>query len=121
MARYNTFLYGTNETYGASAVTEGGNVTWILLVDWDNSGSYDGTNEADKLKNCSIVRGRQNYLSEQGGGFEHMRPGKAVLTLDNNPCGNMGNPDRRVRLVYMLPSGPTGTKSIYPEVFFINL
>ena len=83
MARYSTFKYGTNDTYGADGATEGGIVTWILLFNWDNSGGYDGTNEADRLKDVNIVRGRTSYLQEQGGGFEHMRPGRCTLRLDN--------------------------------------
>lgn len=46
-------------------------------------GSYDGTNEAFRLTNYSMQRGRENYVNPDGGGFDHMRPDSVTLTLDN--------------------------------------
>lgn len=83
MAKYGSFQYGTSETYGASAVTETGLVTWVLSVDWDDDGSFDGSSEANRLVFIRVKAGREHYLSEGGNGFDHMRPATASLTLDN--------------------------------------
>ena len=85
MAKYGTaFKYGTSETYGTAGATEEGEVTWVLMVDWDANGIFDGTNEADRLIDFKMTRGNKHYLATSGSGFAPMRGGKAVLTLDNH-------------------------------------
>ena len=81
MARYSTFTYN-GDKYGASAVTETGDVTWILQVDWDGDGSFDGTNEAGRLIDVKIKRGNEYYLSPRGRGIAPMKGGTGTLTLD---------------------------------------
>ena len=84
MAKYGTaFKYGTAEKYGTAGATEGGEVTWVLMVDWDANGIFDGTNEADRLIDFRMMRGIKHYLSASGTGFAPMRGGTATLTLDN--------------------------------------
>ena len=74
---------GHQKTYGSSAVVEEGEVTWVLMVDWDNDGIYDGTNEADRLVGMKLKRGTKHYLAQSGNGFARMVGGKAILTLEN--------------------------------------
>lgn len=84
MAKYSTFKYGDGTDYGSSAVSQNGIVTWILQVDWDDDGVFDGTSEAGRMVEAPrIKRGRELYLAESGSGFEHMRPGSCVIVLDN--------------------------------------
>ena len=83
MAKYGAFEYGTSEKYGTAGATETGDVTHVLMIDWDNDGIFDGTNEAGRMTNCVISRGIKHYLSTSGRGFEPMRGGTATLTLDN--------------------------------------
>ena len=83
MAKYGSFQYGTAKTYGASAVTEGGLVTWVLSIDWDDDGVFDGSSEAARLVGLNCKAGREFYLSAGGSGFDHMRPANVTLKLDN--------------------------------------
>ncbi len=82
MAKYGAGKYGAGK-YGSSAVAEEGEVTHVLMIDWDNDGIFDGTNEADRLIDLRMMRGNKHFLSTSGIGFAPMRGGKAVLTLDN--------------------------------------
>lgn len=83
MAKYGSFKYGTTKKYGTSAATQDGEVTWILQVDWDDDGIFDGTNEADRLIDMKLKRGSEHYIQTGGNGFEPIAGGTAVLTLDN--------------------------------------
>lgn len=85
MARYgNSINYGSGINYGVSAAPEAGAVMWHVQVDWGGGGGFGSENEAGRLVDLSIDRGRSCYLAPQGRGFEHVRPGRAVLTLDNH-------------------------------------
>lgn len=83
MAKYGTFQYGDGTLYGSTATPDAQHI-WIVNVDWNGDGSYDGSNEGAYLINCSIKRGREDYLNVSGSGFDHMRVGTATLTLDNS-------------------------------------
>ena len=83
MAKYGAEKYGAG-TYGTDGVTGEGEVTHVLMIDWDNDGIYDGTNEAGRLTDFRMMRGNKHYLSTSGIGFAPMRGGKAILTLENH-------------------------------------
>lgn len=83
MAKYGSFTWGDGTLYGSTA-TPNAQHTWVVNVDWDGDGSYDGTNEGIYLVGCNIKRGREDYLNTSGNGFEHMRVGTATLTFDNS-------------------------------------
>jgi len=83
MARYGTFKYGAPRKYGASAVTEAGEVTWVLQFDWTGDGSFDGANEANRLVDFSLKRGDEQYISTSGRGFAGTSGGTATLIMDN--------------------------------------
>lgn len=81
--KYSGAKYGTNITYGATSVTAGADLTWVLMIDWDDNGIHDGVNEAGRLLDAPMIRGNTHYLQPNGTGFEHMRGGRAILLLDN--------------------------------------
>lgn len=89
MADYGDFRYGSTTLYGSGAAVPMPDGTseciWLLSVDWDNNGSYDGTNEAQWLSELvSFRRGRDHYVSQGGNDFERMQMGKAILRMDNS-------------------------------------
>jgi len=88
VAKYNDFAYGSGTKYGTDAPVETSDPTsksvWILTVDWNNDGSFDGTNEAQWMSNIpSFRRGHNFYVAQDGNGFEGFQPGKAILQMDN--------------------------------------
>src|SRR5512139_1939470 len=87
-ARYGnaTYKYGnTSRLYGAGAETT--NLIWMLQIDWNGDGVFDGTNEAVYMVNCDLKRGRDFYIGVDGNGkasgFEPMKVGKLKITLEN--------------------------------------
>lgn len=89
MAKYGTFKYGSGTLYGTGdavvspALT--GAITWIFQVDWTNSGSFTGYNEAQNMKGLpsSVVRGRPYYIGYGGNGFEPFQEGRFSIALEN--------------------------------------
>jgi hypothetical protein len=85
VAKYGTFLYGSSVLYGTSTINS---TIWLVEVDWDGDGIFDGTNEAGRATNLYVKRGRENFLSISSGGvaqgFEPIRPGTASITVDNS-------------------------------------
>lgn len=82
MAKYGSFKYAADQ-YGADAYTETGEVIWIVSVDWDNDGVYDGRNEGTRLIGLKIKRGKHYLTKPNGKGFEGIKPGKATVKLNN--------------------------------------
>lgn len=80
MARYGTMKYGAGK-YGSTLDTS--RLTWILEVDWDNDGSYNGDNEAIHISRMHIKRGRNKALKSGSDGFETVTPGTFTATLNN--------------------------------------
>lgn len=79
MARYGSFRY-SEDKYGLDATT---NELWSLQIDWDGDGLYDGSNEADRMIDLDITRGRNFFINSDGIGFERVGIGRAIITLDN--------------------------------------
>lgn len=82
-----TYKYGnTTRLYGAG--TEDTNNRWIVMVDWDGDGVFDGTNEGVNMIDYTIRRGRDYFIryDEDGKaeGFEHMKVGTARIVLTNH-------------------------------------
>lgn len=80
MARYGVSKYGLS-TYGVGSET---NLLWVVDIDWDGDGVFDGRNDATNMVDFESYRGRQRFIKADGSGFEPMQPGYAVLTLDND-------------------------------------
>ena len=85
MPRYGQFLYG-DELYGATPDTDA--MLWAFQVAWD--GSYTGAwssgtfnNEALRMVDLTVTRGRDYMLRADGRGFEPFPPGVAVGIFDN--------------------------------------
>lgn len=90
MAKYGTFCYGNGTLYGTGDAQPCNNYTgryiWVLEIDWDGDGAFDGTNEADGrlIAPVSWRRGRESFVNRQGSGLEAIYPGELTLTLDNH-------------------------------------
>lgn len=81
MARYGGFFrYGDGTKYGASAIDT---QLWALTVDWNGDGFYEAYNEATRMVDCSITRGRRHVINTSGDGFEPMGVGMLSVLLDN--------------------------------------
>lgn len=76
MARFNQFLY-SDEKYGTSPTTD--LLLWSFIVAW--SGEYTGENEANRMVDLTVRRGRDNMLSSTG--FDPLGIGMAVGIVDN--------------------------------------
>lgn len=88
MAKYSDFKYSSTTLYGTGAAVASpdgtSEVIWLLMVDWNNDGTYEGTNEAQWLHELvSFRRGRDHYVAQGGNDFERMQMGKAILRMDN--------------------------------------
>lgn len=55
---------------------------WEFRVDWDGDGVYEA-DEAFRLVDLKVRRGRQEELAAPGGGFNPYRPGQCIATLAN--------------------------------------
>lgn len=78
--RYGVNLYGDGKLYGASDTREA--LAWDVSIDWDEDGLFDG-NEASRLTDLNITRGRKKLLQAVGQGFEKIPTGTAQVTLRN--------------------------------------
>jgi hypothetical protein len=81
------YKYGNvNRLYGAGV--EDSNLHWIIEVDWNGDGSYDGSNENEYARDMKIVRGRRSYIKVgsdgKADGFEPVRVGYGSVILDNS-------------------------------------
>jgi len=87
-----------------------GDTAWSFVVDWDNNGSFDDGDEASRVVDISVDRGREYKFMADGRGFKYPKVGKANIILDNydgrydpyNSAGALyGNllPGRRFKLV----------------------
>ena len=67
-ARYSDTVYGNPLiTYGAR--TKDRPLTWILLIDWDNDGVFNGDNEAGRIFDLETTNGRQFFMKSDGSGL----------------------------------------------------
>lgn len=81
MARYNTFKYGDGTLYGTDPVTT--NLLWGVIIDWDQDGYQSGENEANRMVDLKVERGRDYMVKPGGKGFEPLGAGTAVALFDN--------------------------------------
>lgn len=81
-ATYGTFLYGA-ELYGSTSMLAA-NYNWIIEVDWDGDGVFDGSNESGRLTEIQCNRGRKNFIQPNGQGFYPVSAGVIHLTMDNH-------------------------------------
>lgn len=76
---YGTNLYGST-LYGGDAPTE---ALFGLLVDWEKLGYFTGRNEARRLDDFIIRRGRKHYIKTNGEGFEQEDTGSFIATISD--------------------------------------
>ncbi|MCK5307182.1 MAG: hypothetical protein KAJ73_01090 [Zetaproteobacteria bacterium] len=79
MALYSTFKYGDGTKYGAGE--QSANLRWTFIVAWD--GYYGHGNEANRMVDLSVRRGRSSLIAAGGRGFTPFPPGEATVILDN--------------------------------------
>lgn len=79
------YKYGQNIKYGDGTADEGGEVTWILLVDWDEDGSLDSTNEAavGRMQDLEAPFGTEHYINSRGDGFSEQRGNQINIILED--------------------------------------
>lgn len=80
MALYSTFKYGDGTKYGAGE--QSANIRWTFIVAWD--GFYGWGNEANRMVDLSVRRGRSAMIAAGGRGFTPFPPGEATVILDNS-------------------------------------
>ena len=80
MALYSTFKYGDGTKYGAGEQVA--NLRWTFIIAWD--GFYGWGNEANRMVDLSVRRGRSSLISAGGRGFAPFPPGEATVILDNS-------------------------------------
>ena len=85
MANWNEFTWDDGTLWDQAQVTPAslGLSSRVLLVDWGNTGSFTGENEAANLIYWNIRRGRQYYVSTNGQGFDHVDISQTTLTMIN--------------------------------------
>lgn len=84
-----TARYGPDTLYGAAGLVYGAatvprQLSWGLLIDWDNDGFFTGENEAGRIFEFESTNGREFYLRGDGSGFEPMAEGSITISLRND-------------------------------------
>lgn len=79
--RWGTFVWGDGTKWGASGNQ---NLLYALEIDWDGDSLFSGANEANRMVEYSVERGRNFLIRNDGKGFERFRPGKLTVKLENN-------------------------------------
>lgn len=83
-------VWSAVSTWGGSV---GRMLTWLVEVDWDGDGLFDGINEAmtmiggvrtPRLISLDIARGRMFFMESNGTNFAAIDPGTVMLTLIDN-------------------------------------
>ena len=77
---FSSFKFG-EETFGAS---DGDTLAWGIEIDWENKGYFDGSNETGRMIGISGFRGKREFLKPRGQGFEPVKTGSYIITLDNS-------------------------------------
>ena len=80
--RFGAFKHGDGTLFGVSDTEDA--FAYGLLVDWNDNGIFDGTNEANRMTGYTVDRGRRSYIRPNGIGFENIKAGKMTVTLDNH-------------------------------------
>lgn len=82
MAKYSTFKFGDGTKYGTLTKASAANLLWTFIVAWTDE--YTGFNEASRMVDLTVHRGRNYLLSAAGSGFEYIGIGEAVGIFDNS-------------------------------------
>lgn len=83
-----TFRYGDGtkygeDVYGVKTISDRP-LTWGIIVDWDEDGSFTGENEATgRLLSLDSRMGREFVLNANGDGFQHPDVGELSIVLLN--------------------------------------
>lgn len=77
MSTFGVTKYGAG-VYGVADANS--NLIWGLEIAW--SGTYNGDNEAMRMVDCTVRRGRSDWVSDDG--FQPFDQGEAVCILEND-------------------------------------
>lgn len=59
-------------------------LSWTVNFDWTTSGTFDARNDANRMIDYKLVRGRQQFIRTDGNGLQSVSPGVLAITLDNH-------------------------------------
>lgn len=73
MATFNTSKYNESEygDYVLPVAFVSGHVMWLVQVDWDNDGLFDGETESQFIRSVRFTRGRKSRMRGDGRGQNH--------------------------------------------------
>lgn len=78
--RYGRFKYAGGK-YGTDSAQS--LIQWGFIVDWQGLGWAAEYNEAERMIDLNMVRGRDNYVKPNGSGLERYQPGVITAVFDN--------------------------------------
>lgn len=78
--RYGINKYGDGKLYGSSDARAA--IAWDVSIDWDEDDFFE-VNEAERMTNLAIRRGRSQFLQPVGEGFGPVETGTATLMFSN--------------------------------------
>ncbi len=82
MARWGEFKYNSKTKWGATPTHR--RLTWGVLIDWSNDGTYSYGNENLHVLEMNVRRGRESFMQSGGAGFQRRFAGNTRITLRNN-------------------------------------
>lgn len=102
-------VWGDGTKWGETSIDASIALSWIIEVDWDNDGFFNGENESGYAFDISVKRGRKFYLNSSGTGFQPVEIGEASISLSDesgrfdtyNTSGDLYGmllPGRRIRI-----------------------
>lgn len=58
-------------------------LSWQVNVDWTTAGTFDTRNDAERMVDYKLVRGRKQFINSNGDGLQAVEPGLLQIKLDN--------------------------------------
>lgn len=58
-------------------------LSWQVNVDWTTAGTWDTRNDAERMVDYKLVRGRKQFINSNGDGLQAVEPGLLQIKLDN--------------------------------------
>lgn len=79
-------FYGYDHTYGSPLLygQESVGLRWVLEVDWDGDGAFDGSSEFPNVVAVDIELGRDFKIPKDGNGFAKAKTGRITIKVNNH-------------------------------------
>ena len=58
-------------------------ISWTMNVDWTTAGTFDSRNDASRMVDYRLFRGRKQFINSNGAGLQAVEPGRVQIKLDN--------------------------------------